>query len=84
MMGYQAKDHTLETFTMSAENPEFHKRVEVFVDVFNSLFVVHVSGFNYFSLAFTKFLTAHPASRSSSHNSNSFSRKSIAGSTVSS
>ena len=47
MMGYQAKDHTLETFTMSAENPEFHKRVEVFVDVCDQLLAKDILNWNY-------------------------------------
>ena len=46
-MGYQAKDHTLETFTMSAENPEFHKRVEVFVDVCDQLLAKDILNWNY-------------------------------------
>ena len=47
MMGYQAKDHTLETFTVSAENPEFHKRVEVFVDVCDQLLAKDILNWNY-------------------------------------
>ena len=47
MMGYQAKDHTLETFTMSAENPEFHKRVEVFVDVCDQILAKDILNWNY-------------------------------------
>ena len=47
MMGYQAKDHTLETFTMSAENPEFFKRVSVFVDVCDQLLAKDILNWNY-------------------------------------
>lgn len=47
MMGYQAKDHTLETFTMSAENPEFFKRVAVFVDVCDQLLAKDILNWNY-------------------------------------
>ena len=32
MMGYKAKEHTLETFTLSYENPDFMRRVGVFCD----------------------------------------------------
>ena len=47
MMGYQAKDHTLETFTMSAENPEFFKRVSVFVDVCDQILAKDILNWNY-------------------------------------
>ena len=47
MMGYNTKEHTLETFTMSAENPDFIKRVEVFVDVCDQLLAKDILNWNY-------------------------------------
>jgi len=47
MIGYQAKEHTLETFTMSAENPDFKKRVEVFVDVCDQILAKDILNWNY-------------------------------------
>tara|TARA_A100001015_G_scaffold253560_1_gene293836 strand:- start:588 stop:1067 length:480 start_codon:yes stop_codon:yes gene_type:complete len=47
MMGYKAKEHSLETFTMSAENPDFMKRVEVFVDVCDQLLAKDILNWNY-------------------------------------
>jgi hypothetical protein len=32
---YKNKEQSLETFTMSAENPEFHKRLEVLEETIN-------------------------------------------------
>ena len=46
-MGYNTKEHTLETFTMSAENPDFIKRVEVFVDVCDQLLAKDILNWNY-------------------------------------
>ena len=47
MMGYKAKEHTLETFTLSYENPDFMKRVGVFCDSSDQLLAKDILNWSY-------------------------------------
>ena len=47
MMGYKAKEHTLETFTLSYENPDFMKRVGVFCDASDQLLAKDILNWSY-------------------------------------
>ena len=47
IMGYNTKEHTLETFTLSYENPDFMKRVAVFCDVCDQVLAKDILNWSY-------------------------------------
>ena len=47
MMGYNTKEHTLETFTLSYDNPDFMKRVAVFCDVCDQVLAKDILNWSY-------------------------------------
>ena len=47
MMGYDTKEHTLETFTLSYDNPDFMKRVAVFCDVCDQVLAKDILNWSY-------------------------------------